>query len=182
MENYEEKYKQALERARKIKEENPELWNGSTCIIRDVFPELSDDEDEKMVNQLHTWMKEFGGAEEYTEKVYQWLKGLIGKQKQEWSEEDEEIRRWIINDIKSALDNYNYNDISVEIAHKALFWLESLKPNHWKPSKEQMEALEFFIKFHQYKVIAATNGWKHYEELQSLYNDLKTMTVSINSE
>lgn len=38
-----------------------------------------DENDRQMMNQLHSWMKEFGGAEEYTEKVYRWIKGLLEK-------------------------------------------------------------------------------------------------------
>jgi heat shock protein HspQ len=52
----------------------------SQSLKEEMFPELAESEDKKMMNQLHSWMKEFGGAEEYTEKVYQWIKGLLEKQ------------------------------------------------------------------------------------------------------
>lgn len=49
-------------------------------LLENLFPELIESKDERMMNQLHSWMMEFGGAEEYTEKVYNWLQGLIEKQ------------------------------------------------------------------------------------------------------
>ena len=78
-------YDKALERAIKLKEDPQSVFyeyspNEGDTICDYIFPELKESEDERMMNQLHSWMKEFGGAEEYTEKVYLWLKGLLEKQ------------------------------------------------------------------------------------------------------
>ena len=74
-------YDEALERAKVFKEHLLEINDkGYADEMKYIFPELAESEDEKMMNQLHSWMKEFGGAEEYTEKVYNWLKGLLEKQ------------------------------------------------------------------------------------------------------
>ena len=79
-------------------------------------------------------------------------------EKQEWSEEDREMLDnclGLIQEIDSTQEEQN--------------WLKSLKPqNRWKPSKEQMEALN-----------KAKNSPANYYttilELQSLYNDLKKL-------
>lgn len=71
------RYDEAIERAKRL---HSEPTGGTERIVcEQIFPELRESEDEKMMNQLHTWMKEFGGAEEYTEKVYQWIKRLLEK-------------------------------------------------------------------------------------------------------
>jgi hypothetical protein len=44
-------------------------------------------------------------------------------------------------------------------------WLKSIKPNHWRPSEEQMEALETAIR-------CRAMPW---EQLGTLYNDLKRL-------
>lgn len=126
-------YDEALKRAKSV------LLDCTTeerNVVEYLHPELKESEDERMMNQLHSWMKEFGGAEEYTEKVYQWIKGLLekqGEQKPAWSEEDEKIYQSIMDDTvqENQLDS------------KQIDWLKSLKDRYtWKPSDEQMEALK----------------------------------------
>lgn len=79
--DYEKKYNEALERMKSwVRGEHPECFTEAQKAAEFIFPELKKSDDEKMMNQLHSWMKEFGGAEEYTEKVYQWIKGLLEKQ------------------------------------------------------------------------------------------------------
>ena len=74
-------YDEALERMKSwVRGEHPECFTEAQKAAEFIFPELKESDDEKMMNQLHSWMKEFGGAEEYTEKVYQWIKGLLEKQ------------------------------------------------------------------------------------------------------
>ncbi|MBR6311294.1 MAG: hypothetical protein IKR52_08885 [Paludibacteraceae bacterium] len=84
--------------------------------------------DEKMLNQLHSWMKEFGGAEEYTEKVYSWLKDLIkkkGEQKPAWSEDDELMRKEAISIIKQYDFNCRREGDKCFTADKVISWLET---------------------------------------------------------
>ena len=75
MTDYKKLYEEALERAKEMS-----ALPDDRATMEYIFPELKESEDDKMLNQLHEWMKEFGGAEEYTEKVYCWLKGLLEKQ------------------------------------------------------------------------------------------------------
>ena len=72
-------YDEALERAKRCIEEYDYDKLDNPYI--EVFPELGETEDEKMMKQLHSWMLEFGGAEEYTEKVHEWMKDLISRVK-----------------------------------------------------------------------------------------------------
>lgn len=74
-------------------------------------------EDERMMNQLHSWMNEFGGAEEYTEKVYQWLKQLIEKQKDQTPVVTGNDYGWI-DDLKHDLEHPEELDKKVEEALK----------------------------------------------------------------
>ena len=88
-----------------------------------------------------------------------WLKSLKDRvqhqPKQEWSEEDKLA-------LKQAIYVCNQNGYTA-----VEDWLKSLKPNNWKPSEEQMEAL--VIAVHD------AHGRSYYEKLFSIYNYLKTL-------
>lgn len=82
--------------------------------------------------------------------------------KQEWSEEDERLRRKLIELIYAA----SYCDERENLSD----WLKSLKDRYtWKPSDEQMEGIECTIKTLRYQLNAGDN------RLDSLYNDLKKL-------
>lgn len=86
------------------------------------------------------------------------------KPKQEWSEEDERMYRGLHNLIYSA----PYCDSRKEFSD----WLKSLKDRYtWKPSEEQMNALDSTLQYGQ-----ISNVSKKY--LNSLYNDLKQLKES----
>ena len=79
-------------------------------------------------------------------KEIDWLKSLKDRvqpqPKQEWSEEDEKMKRLIISTLTSmgTLNLERYHNMNLDEVKK---WLKSLKPqNHWKPSEKQMEALK----------------------------------------
>ena len=97
--NYEKKYKEALERAKSVHSTNVDENKKSTEYI---FPELKESEDERMMNNLHSWMQEFGGAEEYTEKVYQWIKGLLEKQGETVKNHEEYVAPTLIDILKDV--------------------------------------------------------------------------------
>ena len=76
-------------------------------------------------------------------KQIDWLKSLKGRvqPKQEWSEEDEELVKWSINNLTELKDRFGekYGKVG-----KCIDWLKSLIPqNHWKTSKEQMSRLKW---------------------------------------
>ena len=72
---------------------------------------------------------------QYYQRDIDWLKSLRLLPKQEWSEEEEKM----LNDIINTL---TYFDPSPHSISKKL-WLKSLRPQkHWKPTEEQIDALE----------------------------------------
>ena len=102
------------------------------------------------------------------EKLYDWLKSLRPQPKQEWSEEDEKKMESIIGSIR--FNSYMHNSLA-PIYEGDICWLKSLKDRvqpktTWKPSEEQMDALNS----------ARWNGPFKIEILDSLYNDLKKLT------
>ena len=81
-----------------------------------------------------------------------------------WSEVDERHRQWILEclvDGKRKVPEY------AEDYQSAFDWLKSLRPNHWKPSKEQMKQLGWIAKQNKDNMIG--------KELISLYQDLKKL-------
>lgn len=87
----------------------------------------------------------------------------------EWSEEDEAILNEIIAFFKDGTVKLQH-DLSLYAE-----WLKSLRSKpHWKPSEEQMKALQVVIE-HGVAVPdrEASLAESH---LESLYNDLKALT------
>ena len=52
---------------------------------------------------------------------------------------------------------------------------EILDVPSWKPSKEQMKGLKFFLDFHRPQRNAGTTNWQEYDAVESLYNQLKKL-------
>lgn len=72
-------------------------------------------------------------------KLASMLESISPQPKQEWSEGDEILRVRTIN----RLETLNFHGISGKEIRESIDWLKSLRPQpHWKPSEEQMEALE----------------------------------------
>ena len=76
-------------------------------------------------------------------------KQIQGEQKQEWSEEDERLRKSCIAHIEDELerirnDKYGHSEIISDLkesCRERINWLKSLRPqNTWKPSDEQIKA------------------------------------------
>ena len=107
------------------------------------------EEDERMLSRCVKSIessKQFADSDTFKkakDKEINWLENRIKSFrpiKQEWSEEDEHRRKDAIYFLESA--KKHYADTS-EI-EKTIDWLKSLRP-HWKPSEEQMKALETAI-------------------------------------
>ena len=82
-----------------------------------------------------------------------WLNSLRPQPKQEWGEEDEKM-------LNELLDHCNTKNAEL------YNWLKSLRPQpHWKPSEEQIEAV--------YNILHPDDPY--YDELKSLYEDLKKL-------
>ena len=80
--------------------------------------------------------------------------------KQVWSEEDREMLDnclGLIQEIDSTQEEQN--------------WLKSLKPNHWKPSDEQLKSLWDAIIY----VEGCHSNFRGGRVLELLYNELKQL-------
>lgn len=151
--------------------------------LRELVPELEESEDERIrkhllihfrnktketwcnipVKDILAWLEKLKNCyivpKSHLDPVGE--KGEEGKPP-EWSEEDEDR----LESIMMWLD-----EEKPEYVEKDKEWLKnrvkSLRPQpHWKPSKEQMEALKHCV-----------DGWPDRADgiLDSLYNDLKTL-------
>ena len=121
MENYEKKYKDALERAKNyhkqlLDEDNPE-WAGE---IENIFPELKESEDEKIRKALiryHQSTINIDGIK--GEEILAWLEKQVPKPK--WSDDDEELLQHCCGAVAAA-DYYTLED-KEEMEN----WLKTIK-------------------------------------------------------
>ena len=127
-------------------------------VAEKYFPELKEREDEKMMRKflaLIEWSKSYaasGITSDEAKEMTAWLEkqgknGINGNEREipnsAWSGEDERI----IDNLVSQLGNLCARKlIKEETKDKYVNWLKSLKDKStWKPSDEQMEALDFAI-------------------------------------
>ena len=134
-----------------------------------------DEEDDAIKNDLINYFR--GSALETSEKeVINWLKSLkdraLPQSKQEWSDVDKDILFHIIDDLKFLKDDiskdtkYAVNIVDVE---REINWLKSLRPqNAWKPSDEQMMAVQEAMNI--VGILTITGS-----KINSLYQDLKKL-------
>lgn len=85
----------------------------------------------------------------------------------EWSEEDEELMKWSINNLTELKDRFGeeYGKVG-----DCINWLKSLKGRYtWKPTAEQMRVLDLAIR------CGINRGTTEETTLVSLFNDLKKL-------
>lgn len=130
--DYEQKYKDAIERAMKYlydteKCMSTEFFNATERAMQEIFPELKESEDEKIrktvIEMIHD-TPNIECEENYNvrkEDVLVWLEKQGGQKSSAWSEED--IRN--IENIDSVLfyDKYLPEDTCMRLRN----WLKSLK-------------------------------------------------------
>ena len=100
-------------------------------------------------------------------------KNELEKQKSSWSEDDEKMKDLIISVLEV---NHSKGIFKVGLrairTEEIVSWLKFLKQRYtWKPSKEQMDAMQMAVSYFGYSWIS-----KEQELLESLYNDLKKLT------
>lgn len=137
--NYEEKYKEALERAKAGKP------------IDEVFPELKESEDERIRKELISYFEQFTNEELRGVNISDWIDWLKKPKEQkptnsekpkEWSEEEKEM----LNSAIKFVEHCAFSTIG-KGKNNVLAWLKSLRPKpQWKPSEEQINVLEYFIR------------------------------------
>ena len=169
--NYEQKYKSALEWMRSI---YPTMRGADKEDAKHYFHELCESEDEMIRKDIVEYLKSRGASKRWDFNIWiAWLEKQ-GEQPLAWSDEDEKMKSLIISTLTSMgtlnLERYHHMNLD-EVKN----WLKSLKPNHWKPSEEQMEALKYFISFHEDHARSLTTKWEEFKNIESLYNDLKNL-------
>ena len=148
--NYEEKYKEALENLRKIKEENKDN-NELVEFIECKFPELKESKAE-WVEKIRKELKDYLGKRPLkklseSDAVNQWIYWIEkqSEQKPALSEDDERIRKDVISFVKQAI-NAGYGIIDKEREEKWISWLEN---------QSKLEDRGNQDKQHLYNIIAA---------------------------
>ena len=117
--NYERKYNEALERAKSF--ELPEYKN----IMVSIFPELRENEDERIRKSLITYFQSFPydsieNAGTNVKEVLTWLEKQ-GEQTPKWTDEDEKN----FNNIDIIL--FEYKNLPKENYWKIINWIRSIK-------------------------------------------------------
>ena len=144
--NYEQKYKEALERARKIENGEPINVLDGTSIPVAIFPELKESEGEKVRKQIISFLKEFEHDHYRSLDFSSWIAWLEkqDEQKYSWSEEDEKKRTLLIRILEVNHPNgyFKVNPAymsNMEAIHteELVSWLKSLRPQRWTPSEKQ---------------------------------------------
>ena len=96
------------------------------------------------------------------------LKRGVVQKPAEWSEEDEKQIRQIERIVKDA-------GCSKQLQERIHNWLKSLRPQpHWKPSEEQMNALNFAITYFMHET-----SYQNPTELRDLYEELLKLKGSV---
>jgi len=128
--------------------------------IHTLIPELAESEDERVRKALIDGIRQIRCKNSVTqEQMLAWLE----KQSAKWSEEDLRHKSWILECLADGERKVPQYAEDFRAAYK---WLKSLRSQpHWKPSEEQMEALE--------NSTALTE--KQGEALYSLVQDLKKL-------
>ena len=167
MENYEEKYKNALERARILQKANPDE-QAIQAFVEDAFPELKQSKDENILREIKRYIKEQGdkptGLPNGSVSVADMLAWLEKQKPVEWSEENEEKINKLFQFVQKIEDFQGIPNRFEE--YKEM--LKSLRPQkQWKPSEQQMKALKDAVDEH----------WEPdgLDPLYTLYNNLKKL-------
>lgn len=144
MENYEEKYKQALSRATFYN--NELLTENQRKMLLDIFPELAEDEDERIrkgiIRNLQYLMdRSEGFVKEDLQERIAWLEKQddVNEISAEWSEKDEQM----ILSIEQVMNCASLLNIVPEKIDNIKSWLKSLRPQkQWKPSTAHKREIE----------------------------------------
>jgi len=132
--------------------EQKSAWNEKDkSILEDIKVAVSSYWDEDTENTILDWIKSLEDR-------------VQPQQKQEWSEEDESMRTRCIG----ILGKCYMGELPTKVEEE-LNWLKSLRPkNQWKPSEEQMKALEW-------QVDHTSNGLWQYKATKELLEQFKNL-------
>lgn len=132
------------------------------------------EEDSERLLRIHQFI--WANRKGDTDEIYQqeqdadWLMTLNHQPKQEWSKKDEDVWRTLLFNFENMNRKYLWGDGENCYAIDIVNFLKSLKPqSHWKPSEEQMEALNAINNIGELSYIGQS------DLLIKLYNDLKNL-------
>lgn len=129
--NYEQKYKEALEKARQFSERP--LEEDSSSIVEYIFPELKESEDERIrkavIEMIHD-TPNIECEENYNvrkEDVLAWLEKQGEKKPIEWKDSDEKYLFWALSSIQKDIAASEINGVNTKDLNDCVKWLYSLK-------------------------------------------------------
>ena len=167
----ENKYNDALEKLQEAlaPKDGREISGLTRACIEEIFPELKESEDERIKRNIIAALKGEGYYDcDLTNECIAWLekqgekpqgKSALEASKEKkidnankveqssaWSEEDDYNVQCLVAKVTSDIQNGN-----VGRNQELIDWLKSIKDrvqpqNLWKPSEEQMDALEHFVR------------------------------------
>lgn len=168
--DYEKLYKEALNKAKEELQCCGTLECDAARQIFRFFPELKESEDERIRNFLIDFIKVCVWTEKkdqgwpLKEECINWLEKQ-GEQKSTLSKDDKEMLESIITCA----------DRDLFIHKEQIDWLKSLRhKNKWKPSEEQLNAFEHFVRSVGESGYASPYN-NNTKLLYSLLNDLKNL-------
>lgn len=166
--NYEEKYKEVLEKAKSCLKDGT-ITNIAKNYIETIFPELVESEDEKIRKAIIKHLISFNNGY-YTRPsediIDNWIAWLEKQKPVDWSEEDEQR----LKNLCSIIDDIRWNKATKD-GYKN--WLKSLKP---QPKEEQdylLKELTFFLEKEMYKWSGCLATKQCYESVEDLVNKFK---------
>jgi len=147
-------HKCAISAVKELSERKPVEWS---------------EEDSYMLAQAIKCVNNSGKLDVSTEEIEDWLRNLNPQPRQGWSEEDEKMKLRTIELIAKYWNSLPDTDCAEnEISESCYNWLQSLRTHpHWKPSKEEIEALEM--------ATDALKIYTSYVPLVSLCSELKKL-------
>ena len=125
--NYEKIYKEALNKAKS------KIWNDKGHVlyeddIKEIFPELAESEDERIMKEIIKLVKYYYGSSlalkhaVSKDEMVAWLEKQ-GEQKSAWNKEDEQFFNTALWHISYSISNGKSTDINCDTTD----WLKSLK-------------------------------------------------------
>jgi len=161
--------------------EDPTSGCGKVLYVKDGMMHLDrvyidsikvfESEDERIIGDIKKAV-ELYWSDEPLDEILSWLEKQKEQQPAEWSEEDENWSKYLLDELYAGLEDYC--GAAEKDMKEAIKWfktrLKSLRTqHHWKPSKEQMTNL---INVRNY-VAQASGHWG--ESLSSLIDDLQKL-------
>lgn len=125
-------YDEALEKARKRVAIEPQ--DHTDAILKDIFPQLRESEDERVRKALIQYLKDYPcylpNGLYSRDDFFVYLEKQKEQKPAEWSEEDEDMLNSCISSIEEAKENrYAYRETDGDTSYDhEISWLKSLRP------------------------------------------------------